>query len=147
MLKYCFFKFPHRHCLAYVYGSLLKRVLQEFKERWNSHRIRPSRIAGCPAGVPDDLYYLPHLNGLMQHDYVQYTVYYFILGTVSYKQSLNFVVWSHCYLEYAYNAPPFYPDEFAAAADAILAELSTSKEAITVTTAKAVYSHLCSRMT
>ena len=82
----------------------------------------------------------------MQHDYVQYTVYYFILGTPLYKRSLNFVVWSHCYLKYAYKAPLFYPDEFAAAADAILAELNTNKEAITVTTAKAVYLHQCSRI-
>ncbi|KAK0147758.1 hypothetical protein N1851_012545 [Merluccius polli] len=27
---------------------------------WNSHRIRPSRTASCPGGVPNELYYLPH---------------------------------------------------------------------------------------
>ncbi|XP_073339900.1 uncharacterized protein [Pagrus major] len=30
---------------------------------WNSHRIRPSRTASCPGGVPNELYYLPHRFG------------------------------------------------------------------------------------
>lgn len=45
------------------YGSLLKGTLDDFKERWNNHRIRPNRVAGCPPGVPDDLYSLPQLQG------------------------------------------------------------------------------------
>ena len=33
--------FSHkRHILAYVYGPLLKRSLDDFKVRWNSHRIK-----------------------------------------------------------------------------------------------------------
>ena len=67
------------------------------------------------------------------------------VGTTSYKQSLNFNVWAHCYLQYAYKAPPFYPKEFSDAADAILAELHTSQQDITVSTAKTIYLHLCSK--
>ena len=50
-------------------------------------------------------------------------------------QSLNFNVWAHCYLQCAYKAPPFYPEEFNVAADAILAELHISQREITVSTA------------
>lgn len=54
-----------RHALAYTYGRILDEALEAFRIRWNSHRIRPSRTAGCPAGVPDDLYSLPELTGNM----------------------------------------------------------------------------------
>ena len=53
-----------RHCLAYTYELLLREALDSFCSRWNSHKIRPSRTAGCPSGVPEDLYKLPHLNGI-----------------------------------------------------------------------------------
>ena len=54
-----------RHILAYVYGLLLRKSLNDFKDRWNSHRIRTNRVAGCPDGVPEDLYNLPQLYGTM----------------------------------------------------------------------------------
>lgn len=54
-----------RYCLAYAYELLLREALDNFRERWNSHRIRPNKKAGCPCGVPDDLYNLPQLNGIV----------------------------------------------------------------------------------
>lgn len=30
---------------------------------WNKHRIRPSRLASCPGGIPNELYLLPHRFG------------------------------------------------------------------------------------
>ena len=56
-----------RHCLGYVYESLLEKALDEFKVRWNSHRIRKNRLSGCPSGIPDDLYTLPEINGTHVH--------------------------------------------------------------------------------
>lgn len=53
-----------RHCLGFVYGELIEASLNDFKARWNSHRIRHNRRSGCPSGVPDDLYTLPHLTGM-----------------------------------------------------------------------------------
>ena len=53
-----------RHCLVYTYELLLREALDSFCSRWNEHKIRPNRMAGCPSGVPDDLYQLPHLNGI-----------------------------------------------------------------------------------
>ena len=51
------------HCLGFVYGDLIERSLDEFKSRWNTHTIRHNRLAGCPSGVPEDLYNLPEING------------------------------------------------------------------------------------
>lgn len=68
----------YSHCLRFVYGDLIAASLNDFKERWNSHRIRRSRLSGCPCGVPDDLYTLPHLTGIivfMQCDCIGADVY------------------------------------------------------------------------
>lgn len=51
--------------MGYVYGTLIEKTLCEFQERWNSHTIRQNRLAGCPSGVPDDLYNLPEMNGII----------------------------------------------------------------------------------
>jgi len=61
----------------------------------------------------------------------------------SYRQELNLDVWSHCYLEDAYLPDPFFHDEFAAAADAVLGLLNMNCADITISNAKAVYLHLC----
>ena len=45
---------------------LLNEALEDFKIRWNAHKIRRNKVAGCPHGVPDDLYHLPQLNGNIQ---------------------------------------------------------------------------------
>ena len=49
--------------------------------------------------------------------------------TRSYKHPLNFLVWSHCYLECAYKPPPFYPQEVEAATTAILMEMNMNRKA------------------
>ena len=46
-----------------MYGKLLESSLNDFVLRWNMHRIRPNRRAGCPPGAPDDLHALPQLQG------------------------------------------------------------------------------------
>lgn len=63
MTSYNFMRFI-RHCLRYVYESLIEEALNAFKVRWNAHRIRENRLSGCPSGVPDDLYSLPEINGI-----------------------------------------------------------------------------------
>ena len=55
-----------RHSLAYTYGNMMELSLNEFMESWNTHCIRPTHTAGCPAGVPIDLYSLPSLHGNTQ---------------------------------------------------------------------------------
>ena len=129
-----------------MYGLLLKRSLDDFKARWNSHRIRPNKVAGCPDGVPEDLYNLPQLNGMISIDCDDLHTSSYSIGTRSYKQSLDFEVWAYCFLEYAQNAPPFYPEEFRIAAESILNELHITRQDITFDVAKPLYLHLCNIM-
>jgi len=46
-------------CLRFCFMALLQRDLDSVRRQWNTHRIRPSAGAVCPAGVPDELYFLP----------------------------------------------------------------------------------------
>ena len=46
-------------CLRYCFMDLVQKDLDEARREWNTHLIRPSRGARCPAGVPDELYFVP----------------------------------------------------------------------------------------
>lgn len=45
-------------CLRFCFMNVIQRQLDDVRRQWNTHRIRPSTGAACPAGVPDELYYL-----------------------------------------------------------------------------------------
>lgn len=57
-----YFNGSHEHqcLLRYCFGDVIQKDLDECVRLWNSHRIRPSRTASCPGGLPNELYYLPH---------------------------------------------------------------------------------------
>lgn len=46
-------------CLRYCFMHVVQKDLDAVQQQWNTHRIRPSPGARCPAGVPDELFYLP----------------------------------------------------------------------------------------
>lgn len=52
----------HEHtCLVrFVFMDVLQRDLDECRERWNTHTIRPVKQSCCPSGKPDVMYYLSH---------------------------------------------------------------------------------------
>ena len=132
----------YRHCIAYVYEPLIKKALDDFKERWNCHAIRPNRLAGCPSGVPDDLYSLPQLTGIMTWVYL-INNYCMNAGTSDYRKELNYEAWATCYTNYACKAPNFFPEEFSVAASAILQEdLHLQRSDINIDNAKLVYLYL-----
>ena len=56
---YNYYILDYRKRLAIVFTPLLEQELRQFKAHWNSHRIRESRHADCPGGIPDDLYDMP----------------------------------------------------------------------------------------
>ena len=54
--------------MAYVYSPpLLRKAVDDFK-LGEVEFPRPSKKAGCPSGVPDDLYRLPQLTGMQSED-------------------------------------------------------------------------------
>ena len=69
-----------RHLAAYIFGGVLARELDEFKSRWNNHRIRWNRLASCPCDVPTDLYHLVGNMGMLQRTELAYMLFtgYFI---------------------------------------------------------------------
>src|ERR1041384_8715394 len=48
---------------------LLKNEMIEFQKEWNTHRIRFNAKSRCPAGCPDDNYFLPELNNTQNYGY------------------------------------------------------------------------------
>ena len=49
----------HMFCLQYCLMDLIQKYLDEVAELWNSHTIRPNRMAECPSGIPDEMYFFP----------------------------------------------------------------------------------------
>jgi len=47
-------------CLRFCFMTVIREDLKDVLQHWNCHRIRPSRQSRCPAGIPNELYYLPH---------------------------------------------------------------------------------------
>ncbi|KAI9521602.1 hypothetical protein NQZ68_003756 [Dissostichus eleginoides] len=60
-----YFNGSHEHqcLLRFCFIDVIQKDLDECVRLWNSHRIRPSRTASCPGGVPNELYHLPHRFG------------------------------------------------------------------------------------
>ena len=50
--------------MVFAFLPVLMRELEEFVSLWNSHHIRPTRLAACPSGRPDDMYDMPQLFGI-----------------------------------------------------------------------------------
>ncbi|ROL50293.1 hypothetical protein DPX16_19097 [Anabarilius grahami] len=50
----------HKCLLRYVFLSILQKDLDEYRELWNNHTIRPVRQSCCHSGKPEAMYYLPH---------------------------------------------------------------------------------------
>ena len=64
--------FLFRDALRYSFGTLIQRELDEFATEWNSHRIRHSRMAEQPPGVPNVLYKYPVLHGIAIREIVHF---------------------------------------------------------------------------
>ena len=44
---------------------LVQKGLNEVKNEWNTHRIRPSRNTNVPGGIPDQLFFVPASEGIV----------------------------------------------------------------------------------
>jgi len=53
--------------------TVIQKDLDAVRQQWNTHCIRPSVGARCPAGIPDQLFYLPPSSAVdcIQRDAVQ----------------------------------------------------------------------------
>lgn len=46
--------------LRFAFMEVLQNDLDEFREKWNTHTIRPVKQSRCPSGKPEVMYSLPH---------------------------------------------------------------------------------------
>lgn len=61
--QYQSYHYHFSDAVRYTSGYLLKEELKQFMTEWNSHRIRPSKMAETPAGIPNVLFQFPELQG------------------------------------------------------------------------------------
>ncbi|KAJ7985265.1 hypothetical protein DPEC_G00350280 [Dallia pectoralis] len=60
------FNGSHQHIslVRYCFLGILQNELDEYKQSWNTHTIRPVRQSQCPSGKPEAMYNVPHIfNG------------------------------------------------------------------------------------
>lgn len=57
---FCYFGIPLDHS---IHGNASSVYLAVYlvRRQWNTHRIQQSAGSRCPAGIPDELYFLPNL--------------------------------------------------------------------------------------
>lgn len=54
-----------RDAVRYSFGAVIQKELDQFVHDWNSHRIRHTNMAEVPHGIPDVLYTVPSLKGII----------------------------------------------------------------------------------
>lgn len=56
------FNGSHEHTclLRFVFLSIMQKDLDEYRELWNNHTIRPVPQSSCHSGKPEAMYHLPH---------------------------------------------------------------------------------------
>ena len=75
----------HKECMKFCFSVILQSELDNIKEMWNNHRIRNSRNAESPWGIPDILYFNPAAAGA--------TAYKFPLAGEKLDLALRFCVY------------------------------------------------------
>lgn len=50
----------HTSLVRYCFLGVLQKELDEYKQLWNTHTIRPVRQSQCPSGKPEAMYHVPH---------------------------------------------------------------------------------------
>ena len=52
-------------CLRFCFLKLLQAELDKIAVEWNYHVIHRSSMAECPGGIPNQLYFIPQLQGIV----------------------------------------------------------------------------------
>lgn len=55
--------FVYRDCLKFCFSHLIQKDLYQFIREWNCHRIRHNTAAHAVNGHPNELYFMPQLQG------------------------------------------------------------------------------------
>ena len=55
----------HRNCLRLAFMDLIQNELDQTVGEWNSHYVRKQRHLSSPYGIPNKLYTMPELFGML----------------------------------------------------------------------------------
>ena len=80
--------------MSVAFLPLIQREVQDFMMYWNTHHIRPSHMALCPSGRPDDMFDMPQLYGMI---YI-YTYYRHVSTRAVHEQYILWSVVRYCFL-------------------------------------------------
>ncbi|CAI8013197.1 hypothetical protein GBAR_LOCUS8401 [Geodia barretti] len=58
----------HRDCLRFCFMHLIQQELDKVAHELNTHTTRSSKHCLVPAGVPNELYFLPEVQEIMQRN-------------------------------------------------------------------------------
>ena len=54
-----------QYCLIFASLPCLRQELNDFVIYWNSHLIRKNKLTQSPSGVPNEMYEVPSLYGML----------------------------------------------------------------------------------
>jgi len=128
---------PLFHCsdaIRYSFGPLIQEELNRVITEWNYHRVRPSSMAEAPAGIPEVLYHLPELEGMLQCEHgvhkastvldVLYNIYTYIytytLGAEDHKFMVHNQLLQDAKEMYGFAGNVIVDEEFAAYAEEVV---------------------------
>ena len=92
----------------YVTVDIIARELDEFKNYWNSHKIRSNKKSSLPSGIPNNLYSMPTVYS----KYALSTLYVLHIGVADHLQPVNGDLWTYAMISESLPVPQFYPNSF-----------------------------------
>ena len=62
---------------------IIQKELDELAREWNCHLIRKNKYGNTKSGIPDEMYFMPQLQGTYDHSCFEGTIDY-TTGTIDY---------------------------------------------------------------
>ena len=75
--------FISRDCLRLCFMHIIQKELDTVAHEWNTHRIRCSKNLTVPTGIPDELFFLPQIQG----DYIYLSLYKTDMSNLTYYKT------------------------------------------------------------
>ena len=76
--------------MKFVFMRIIQAELTKLVTEWNHHVIRHSRYAECPGGIPEVLYHLPEMSGIIKLIcLIDAVIMHCLSGVLDHKHSLD----------------------------------------------------------
>ena len=112
-----------RDCIRFSFMDLLQGELNDICEMWNTHLIRADRTRRHVSGIPDELFFIPEIRGII-HDIVFNLPCYFLILLIGFQNhicAVDALDIAFC-KPYTNTKPLPAPSEFHELADILMRE-------------------------